>query len=317
VRRLNRLSRALEVAGAALHLSLDPITFGLGVGALWVHKQLQAAEIGHTALHGAYDRLPGAEAFHSARFRWDIPIDEASWRDSHNRRHHGHTNVGGRDPDLDFGPVRLTTETPWEPHHRWQVPFTLLVVVPNFTALINAHVTGLYDAAQNPDGPEVRSAWLRARRKYARYYLRNYVLFPALAGPFFPKVLLGNWLAEVLRDTWSAATIFCGHVGDEVQSCPEGTRAGSRGRWYAMQVEATRDLDVGGWISVLCGGLDLQIEHHLFPKLPPQRLREIAPEVREICERHGVRYRRTPWRAALGEVYRRLVALSRPDGLSA
>ena len=81
VRRLNRFSRGMEVAGRLLILfSPEPVTFLLGVGALWIHKQLQATEIGHTALHGAYDRLPGGEAFASKKFRWDTPIDEESWR---------------------------------------------------------------------------------------------------------------------------------------------------------------------------------------------------------------------------------------------
>ncbi|HLK36475.1 MAG TPA: hypothetical protein VKU41_06950, partial [Polyangiaceae bacterium] len=71
VRRLNRFSRVLEVVGRLLILvSPEPITFGAGVLALWAHKQLQATEIGHTALHGAYDRLPGADEFSSKRFRW-------------------------------------------------------------------------------------------------------------------------------------------------------------------------------------------------------------------------------------------------------
>jgi fatty acid desaturase len=46
-------------------------------------------------------------------------------------------------------------------------------------------------------------------------------------------------------------------------------------------------------------GLDRQIEHHLFPTLPPARLREIAPEVRAICERHGVAYKTDTWRRRL------------------
>ena len=112
------------------------------------------------------------------------------------------------------------------------------------------------------------------------YYLKNYVFFPALAGPMFWKVLLGNWLAETMRDVYSAATIFCGHVGEDVASYPEGTRAHGRGEWYAMQVEAANDFEVSWPVSILCGGLDQQIEHHLFPQLAPQRLREIAPEVR-------------------------------------
>jgi NADPH-dependent stearoyl-CoA 9-desaturase len=325
---LNRFSRAMELAGRLLiHFSFEPLTFTFGVVCLWIHKQLQATEVGHSALHGAYDRLPGAEAFASKRFRWDTPIDEESWRYAHNVRHHGNTNVAGRDPDINFGPVRLTEQTAWMPRHRWQLPFALGVLFPFFGFVINMHVTGLADAytAEGrpfdllPDGSKesVRAAWKKALRKYAPYYLYNFVLFPVLAGPFFWKVLLGNVLAELMRDVYSAATIFCGHVGESVTSYLPGTRAHGRGAWYAMQIQATNNYEVSLPISVLCGGLDRQIEHHLFPTLPPPRLRQIAPEVRAICERYGVPYRTDSWGRTLRTAMRHIGALARQGGVRA
>jgi linoleoyl-CoA desaturase len=322
VKRLRAISIAAEIVGRGLiHLSFEPIGFGVGVLSLWLHKQLEAIEIGHTALHGAYDKLEGAEAFHSKTFRWDVPIDEESWRHGHNVKHHGNTNVAHRDPDIDFGPVRLTEQTPYAWHHRFQLPLTLFVLFPNFGALMNLHFTGLNDVyGPARDGhldvlPDrswrtIAEAHGRALRKYVPYYFVNYVFFPALAAPFFWKVLLGNWLAETLRDVYSAATIFCGHVGDDVASYPVGTRAAGRGAWYAMQVEASNDFEVSPLVGVLCGGLELQIEHHLFPKLPPHRLREIAPEVRAICERHGVRYRSASWGATLKRALGHIARLS-------
>jgi len=326
VHKLNRFSRAMEVAGRVLiHFSPEPVTFVLGVLALWVHKQLQATEIGHTALHGAYDRLSGAESFASSTFRWDTPVDEESWRYAHNIRHHGNTNVYGRDPDVEFGPVRLTEQTPWSPGHRRQLATALLVLFPFFGFVINTHVTGLVDTWAFGDRPpavlpdrsaaSVRLAYKRALRKYVPYYLYNFVLFPALAGPRFWKVLLGNVLAEVLRDLYSAATIFCGHVGHDVKSYGPATRAHGRGHWYAMQVEATNNFEVTRPISILCGGLDRQIEHHLFPTLPPPRLREIAPEVRAICARYGIQYRTEGWGRTLRKALSHIGNLARQGGL--
>jgi fatty acid desaturase len=311
----------MEVAGRVLiHFSPEPVTFVLGVLALWVHKQLQATEIGHTALHGAYDRLSGAESFASSTFRWDTPVDEESWRHAHNIRHHGNTNVYGRDPDVEFGPVRLTEQTPWSPGHRRQLAMALLVLFPFFGFVINTHVTGLVDTWALGDRPpavlpdrsaaSVRLAYKRALRKYVPYYLYNFVLFPALAGPRFWKVLLGNVLAEVLRDLYSAATIFCGHVGHDVKSYGPATRAHGRGHWYAMQVEATNNFEVPLPVSILCGALDRQIEHHLFPRLPPNRLREVAPQVRAACEAHGVEYRTASWPVTLKKVFCRIMNLS-------
>jgi linoleoyl-CoA desaturase len=321
LRRLDLFSNAMALTGRALiHFSFEPVGFLGGVLALWVHKQLQAIEIGHTVLHGAYDGLPGAEAWDSQRFVWDLPIEEAAWRRGHNIKHHQYTNIAGKDPDIHFGTIRLTDETPWQPHHRFQLPIALLVTFPNFGFVMNMHFTGLNDVYFGGDAPDVlpdrswRSivdAHRQALRKYLPYYLENYVLYPALAGPFFWKVLLGNWLAETLRDIYSAATIYCGHVGEDTAAYPEGTRARGRGQFYAMQVEATNDFEVPWPFSVLCGGLERQIEHHLFPRLPPQRLREIAPKVRAACEAHGVRYKTASWGQTLKKALAKVARLSR------
>jgi len=188
---------------------------------------------------------------------------------------------------------------------------------------MNMHFTGLidvyfgngradrFDVIPDRAPATVARAHGRALRKAVPYWLRNYLLWPALAGPGFAKVVAGTWLAERARDVYSAATIYCGHVGDETAAYPEGTRAHGRGEWYAMQVEATNDFDVPLPISILCGALDKQIEHHLFPRLPPNRLRQIAPEVRAVCERFGVRYRSDGWGATLRRALAHLQTLSR------
>lgn len=326
VKGLRRFSRAMEVLGRALiHFSFEPIGFGLGVFALFLHKQVEATEIGHTALHGAYDGLPGAEAFQSQTFWWKVPIDEESWRKGHNVKHHGNTNVAGRDPDIHFGPVRLTEQTPWSARNRGQTWYALLGLFPNFGFVMNLHFTGVHDLLQDNGRPEkfdvvpdrswasAKTALWKAVRKYAPYYAYEYALWPALAGPFFWKVLLGNWLSEVMRDVYSAATIFCGHVGEDVKSWPRDHKARGRGEWYAMQVEASNDFVVSRPLSILCGGLDLQIEHHLFPRLPPERLREIAPEVQAACERHGVRYRKDTWPATLRKAFAWIHRLSKDE----
>jgi linoleoyl-CoA desaturase len=100
-----------------------------------------------------------------------------------------------------------------------------------------------------------------------------------------------------------------------VASYPAGTKSQGRGHWYAMQVEATNDFEVSRPISILCGGLDRQIEHHLFPTLSPQRLREIAPEVRAACEKYGVAYRTDTWGRTLKGALAHVHALAARGGV--
>lgn len=310
IKRIGALSSALEVLGRGLiHLSIDPVTFGVGVSALWVHKALELMEIGHPALHGAYDGLPDAQKFASETFKWKAPVDELAWRKSHNLKHHQFTNIEGKDPDLNFGQLRLSARVPYEIAHKLQ-PLSNIITGFGFGMALNLHVTGMLDLHFKfndelevlPDRkPEtVRAAYRAFVSKHLRHYGREYVFFPLLAGPFFPKVLLGNLISEVARDLFAAAIIYCGHVGST--DYPRGTEAKGRAHWYAMQVEGSRDVEVPLPISILTGGLDRQIEHHLFPRMPPNRLREIAPRVKAICAEHGIKYRTDSWPATLKEV---------------
>jgi NADPH-dependent stearoyl-CoA 9-desaturase len=305
IRRIGKLSQRLEVLGRSLiHVSFEPLTFSLGTAALWAHKTLELMEIGHMALHGSYDGLPGSERFQSETFRWKAPIDEESWKVGHNVRHHQFTNIAGKDPDLDFGALRLSPRIDWKPVHKLQ-PVTNYLTWLGFTTAINLHVTGLLEhIGQKTHGKQNPKRFLS---KWARYYSREYLLFPLLAGPFFPKVMLANALSELGRDVYAAAIIYCGHVGAD--DFPADYSPETRAHWYVMQAEAARDVNVPGWVSILCGGLDLQIEHHLFPRMPPNRLRELAPRVRALCAKYGVTHRSGSWPETLRDVASELARL--------
>lgn len=323
LRRVDRASRWLEGAGRALIAgSFEPAGFSLGVLLLAAYKLLQAAEIGHPVLHGSFDRIDPRGRYHSRRFRWEFPIDEASWRHGHNLRHHTHTNIVGHDPDVTLGFVRLTRHSP----HRWlsyaQLPAIVLGGLPNFTFLANLQFTGMLDLLLGnglknthdlvPDrSPRTAVKTLaRALRKPLRYYGKNFVLWPALFGPLWPKVLAGNALAEMVRDVYIGLVILCGHTGAAVRDFPAGTKATGKHRWFVMQIEAAQNFQIP--VPILCGGLDRQIEHHLFPDLPARRLREIAPAVQSLCRSFGVPYRNPSFARAVAGALVHIARLSRP-----
>jgi fatty acid desaturase len=316
IERVGAASRRLALLGRGLlFVSVEPVGFSLGTVALWAHKALELMEIGHPALHGCYDGLPGAERFYSQTFVWKAPIDEDSWRTHHNVKHHQYTNIEGLDPDLDFAALRLSSRIPYRLVHALQ-PLTNLLTLFGFGAALNLQATGMLDIYLQQGAPLVlpdkRPATLRkAHRaffsKLLRHYGKEYVVYPLLAGPFFAKVLLGNLLSEVARDLHAGLIIYCGHVG--ASDYPRSKKPASRAEWYAMQVEGSRDVELPALVSVLCGALDKQIEHHLFPRMPPNRLREIAPRVRAICEAHGVHYRSASWPRTLRSVFRELSRL--------
>jgi linoleoyl-CoA desaturase len=65
---------------------------------------------------------------------------------------------------------------------------------------------------------------------------------------------------------------------------------------------------------VISGNLGYQVEHHLFPDMPSTRYGEIAPRVREICERHDLPYNTGPLSKQLAMVQRSILRLAFPGG---
>jgi len=138
-----------------------------------------------------------------------------------------------------------------------------------------------------PTSARFCSIWLKTKRQT----LKDYVAFPLLAGPFAPWVFTGNMTANLMRNVWSYMIIFCGHFPADVQQFSiEETKAESRGQWYFRQVLGSANLTGGKLFHILSGNLSFQIEHHLFPDLPSNRLPQIAVRVREVCDKYDLPY---------------------------
>ncbi|MEA2145983.1 MAG: NADPH-dependent stearoyl-CoA 9-desaturase, partial [Solirubrobacteraceae bacterium] len=287
IRNMIRTQRGLELAGRGLlFLGAIPPAWLAGVTALSLSKILDNMEIGHNVMHGQYDwtRDP---ALDSHRFEWDTACPGDQWRHSHNYMHHTHTNVLGKDRDIGYGILRMSEDQPWRPRDLGNPVYaTLLALLFQWGVAVHDLEVERIQAGEVTfaDKREILQAiWEKGRRQV----LKDYVVFPLLAGPAAPFVFTGNLTANLVRNVWSFMIIFCGHF-------PEGTEEFSeeevenetRGAWYLCQMLGSANLTGGRVFHILSGNLSHQIEHHLFPDIPAHRYAEIAVEVREICARY-------------------------------
>jgi NADPH-dependent stearoyl-CoA 9-desaturase len=131
----------------------------------------------------------------------------------------------------------------------------------------------------------------------------------------FVRTLTADVVANVIRNLWSYAIIFCGHFPDQTYTfTAEEAEGETRGGWYVRQLTGAANIDGGPLFHVMSGNLGYQVEHHLFPDMPSTRYGEIAPKVREICERYGLPYNTGPFHTQLGMVQRSIVRLALPGG---
>jgi fatty acid desaturase len=313
IRRVIKAQRALEVGGRALLFAgVLPPAWLAGTAMLAASKILDNMEIGHNVMHGQYDWM-GDPALTSRNFEWDSACPSDQWRHSHNYMHHTYTNIVDMDRDIGYGILRMSEDQRWSPYYLGNpvYAFLLMVLFQYGVALHELETerirSGEISIADKRD--TIRGIW----RKVKRQTLKDYVAFPLLAGPFAPWVFTGNLTANLIRNVWSYAIIFCGHFPDGTQEfSKEETENESRGMWYFRQVLGSANLTGGKLFHVMSGNLSFQIEHHLFPDLPAFRHEEISTEVQEICERYGVPYNKGPLPKQFATVVRKICRLALP-----
>ncbi|MFY9476467.1 MAG: acyl-CoA desaturase [Aquabacterium sp.] len=305
IKGLRFKSRLAEFFGRSfIWISPEPITFGVGVALLALHRNLEAIEIGHNVLHGQYDSFSEIPQFHSRNFKWKAPVDEEAWRREHNGQHHVHTNVFEMDPDLNHGILRMNDRTPWNPYHRWQVPMYLFLAYPIVLYGFNLQNLGLRQVWREEKFPKGNEGYApvhpggdladckrRHRLSTWRILFKEYALFPLLAlasGFSFWKVMLGNALADVINNYWVSFTIQATHLTEPLQ--PEDALA-HKGRWYLSQMDSTVNFKGSRRMSILWGHLNYQIEHHLFPDIPSRHYPDMAKEVKQVCAKYGIPYK--------------------------
>jgi linoleoyl-CoA desaturase len=121
--------------------------------------------------------------------------------------------------------------------------------------------------------------------------------------------------ANIVRNVWSHAIIFCGHFPDQTYVfAPDEVKDESRGAWYVRQLVGAANIEGSPLFHVASGNLGYQVEHHLFPDMPSTRYAEIAPRVKAICAEYGLPYNSGPFSKQWGNVQRTILRLAFPGG---
>jgi len=327
ITRLLWVIRACESAGRALLLTAPwwP-TWWLGAALLGLSKCLQNMEFGHNVMHGQYDWMNDPR-FDGKSHDWDSACSKEDWRHFHNYMHHHYTNVLGLDRDFGYGMLRLSDDTPWERRNLTQAPYAIVVALlfEWAIAIHNMEVERLR-TDREATRARMRQLWPHVKAKMWLQFKKDYVLWPLLGGVVslvagygalngLLGVLLGNVLANVIRNVWTFVVIFCGHFTDGIHTFDPALVPGeSKGHWYIRQILGSSNIRGGKLFHIMTGNLSHQIEHHLYPDMPARRYGEVAPRVREICQRHGVPYNTGSLPGQFLTVARRILRHSLPGG---
>ncbi len=229
------------------------------------------------------------------------------WRQKHNLLHHTYTNIYGVDGDIHGNVLlRFAPSQPWRPWHRFQHLYVWL------TYAVYPWSWWLYEDWQRLAKGQVGEH--RIRRPSGR----------ELVGVVTGKLVFYGWAFVVpvlVRPTWAivpvalltAATLGnvlaivfqLAHCVGEAEFHDAARPQALTRDWAAHQVATTVDFArERRWLGWYLGGLNFQIEHHLFPKVSHVHYPALAPRLEQVCRAHGVRYRAHPslWAAISANV---------------
>ncbi len=270
-----------------------------GVILMWVLMGFGMSGIGmsvmHDANHGSYSRNKSVNSMLGFVINF-IGGYHVNWKIQHNVLHHSFTNVHGFDEDIDKGVFRLSPTQERKPIFRFQAfyaPFLygLLTiywfVIKDFQQLLRYHKKNLLTA----QGLTFNSA-LAQIIFHKSWYLLLFLVFPLvmLNLPWW-QILLGFLIMHFISGLILALIFQPAHVIEDTDFYKTDSHGNVENNWAIHQMKTTSNFaNESRVFSWLIGGLNYQIEHHLFPHICHVHYRKIAGIVKEIVEKYNVPY---------------------------
>ncbi|MDP4265633.1 MAG: acyl-CoA desaturase [Bacteroidota bacterium] len=269
----------------------------------------------HDAAHGSYSHKEWVNKMLSGTM-YLLGSNVFNWKIQHNFLHHAYTNIEGYDQDIAAnGPIRLSEHAPFRKIHRYQYIhafffygfMTISKLVNDFTQLAEYNKAGITRQYHiNPVSEYIRMVFAKI------IYLFVFIGLPVLFTPFsWWQVLLGFFIMH-----WTAgcilSTIFqMAHVVEGTEQPLPENEGIIQSEWAVHELRTTSDFARNNdFLNWYIGGLNFQIEHHLFPNICHIHYRKIAPIVEKTAKEFGFNYNLKPtFRNAFRSHIRRLKEL--------
>ncbi|UEG49765.1 acyl-CoA desaturase [Ferruginibacter lapsinanis] len=272
----------------------------------------------HDAIHGSYSKKEWINKMLGGTI-YLLGSNVFNWKIQHNYLHHSYTNIEGYDHDINSkGPIRLSQYAPLKKIHRYQYIhafffyglMTITKLINDFVQLHDFNKAGITRKYKiNPVFEYIRMAIIKS------IYLFVFIGLPILFTSFsWWQVLLGflimHWVAGCIL-----STVFqMAHVVEGAEQLLPDAQGIIYQEWAVHELLSTSDFARNNlFLEYYVGGLNFQIEHHLFPNICHIHYRKIAPIVERTAKEFGFTYNVKPsFRNAFYSHVQRLKELGQP-----
>lgn len=269
----------------------------------------------HDACHGAYSKKHWVNNFLAGSL-YLLGSNVLNWKIQHNVLHHTYTNISGLDEDIDSkGPIRLADHMPLKKFHRYQYLYvfffyglmTLVMLTNDFLRLYKYSKMGLLKSQNRKMRTEFFKMFIRKTAYLLVIFGMPLWLTPLTFWQVFLGFVIMHWVASIIL----SFVFQMAHVVEGAEQ-PENER-NIKTDWFVHQLNTTSDFARNNkLLSWYVGGLNFQIEHHLFPGICHIHYKKIAPIVQQTALEYGFMYNLKPtFRSALRSHFHRLKQLGR------
>lgn len=251
----------------------------------------------HDANHGAYSDKPWVNSLMGYSINL-IGANAFAWKIQHNVLHHTYTNVHEHDEDISpRGVLRLSPHSSWKSVHRFQFIYAwflygLMTIVwlgiKDYVRLVRYHRDGM----ARKHKANIVHEWIILIVSKLTYIAYMFVI-PMLVTPLlWWQVLIGNFVMHYVAGFILAIIFQPAHVVDGTEFPLPDENHALENNWAIHQLHTTTNFgNESRWFSWYVGGLNFQIEHHLFPNICHVHYRKIAGIVRETTKEFQLPYK--------------------------
>lgn len=282
-------------------LLVSAVVMGVGLAGIGL-------SVMHDANHGAYSRKNWVNTLMGYSLNL-VGANAFNWKIQHNVLHHSYTNVHDHDEDISpRGVLRLCPSTPWKKAHRFQFIYAwflyglmtiVWLVYKDFLRIVLYSKSGM----ARKQKANVTAEWsilIGTKLLYIGYIFVLPVFVTALA---WWHVLIGIFIMQYVAGFILAIIFQPAHVVEGTEFPLPDESDTLQENWAIHQLLTTTNFgNRSRWFSWYVGGLNFQIEHHLFPNICHVHYREIAGIVKETALEYGLPYKsfNTFWEALGG-----------------
>ncbi len=291
---------------------LSPLAFIFTFMLFGLATSLINFTIVHDALHGAFSEKPWVNKMMG--YLYDLNgISSEAWKITHNTLHHTYTNIPGYDEDINKAILlRLNPKDHQYPFHFYQNIYAIfLYSLVSINWIFYTDYTIMWKEYQKGRMPR-KDLGIFFGFKFLNIFLL--IILPLLVVnlPFW-IILLGFLSAHFAAGIMVSIIFQLAHIVDNVSYFEPDDQGAIANYWAAHEILTTANFATHNLLLThLIGGLNYQIEHHLFPYICHVHYPAIQPIVKATAEEHGLPYHENPtFLSAIRSHYVRLKELGR------